>query len=467
MTTVTVLAGERTIGGTQIVVEEDGARLLFDCGIAFQPARNPFTYVQRRPDRTLADLMALGIAPYVPGLYGSQVSAVSPAYLPAATGPLAVALSHSHLDHSHLTRFVDPDVPVHASAPTASILQALGETAASLGRLERPITVPTQDRFTIGAMRVTMVPVDHDVGGARAMLIDTSAGTIAYSGDLRLHGAHPERTLDFVAAAREAEVRLLILEGTRLAPPPGPDEAPLPLYDRAEAQVAPDIVGALAAAVGRLGVVLLTPENGERVEAVAAAVHAAGRLLVLDVESAALATAALGHAPVSPHAVYVPTAYRDVLERGAGLTPALAAALAGAERLVAREDMTSDPGAFLLQLSFQHFADLLDLAPGCAGGLIFSANGPPLGRFDPAWQGLEWWAAFLDMRIVEVGSTGHAAPRDLALIAAHSGAPVVLSLHSHHPELMPVPPDRLLLPRRGERYDLARITSYAGRTGAE
>ena len=39
MTTITVLAGERTIGGTQIVVEDGGARLLFDCGLVVRPRR--------------------------------------------------------------------------------------------------------------------------------------------------------------------------------------------------------------------------------------------------------------------------------------------------------------------------------------------------------------------------------------------------------------------------------------------
>lgn len=465
MTTVTVLAGERTIGGTQVVVEDDDARLLFDCGIAFQPARNPFSHVRRRPDRTLADLVALDVAPYVPGLYGSQVPRVSTPYLPEATGPLMVALSHSHLDHSHLTRFIDPNVPVYASQPAASIIRALGETEASLGYVERPISVPMQGQFAIGPIRVTMVPVDHDVGGAVGMLIETTDGTIAYSGDLRLHGSHPERTLDFVAAAREAGACLLILEGTRLTPSLGSDEIPPPLYDRVEAQVAPDIVRVLKTVSGRLAIVLLTPENGERVEALAATCADAGRLLVLDVESAALATAALGHAPLSPHAVYVPTAYRDMRERVTELTPVLAAALTQAEQVVTTDILASDPGSFLLQLPFPHFADLLDLLSACAGGLICTANGPPLGRFDPAWHDLEWWATFLGMQIVEVGSTGHAAPRDLALIAAHSGAPVVMSLHSHYPELMPVPRDHLLLPRRGERYDLDRIASYAGLDG--
>src|SRR5271165_3576369 len=119
MTTITVLAGERTIGGTQIVVEERGARLLFDCGLAYDPAGDPFAQVQRRPGRVLADLLALGLAPAIPGLYAEEHLAGARPALPPSAGPLAVALSHSHLDHTHLAGFVDPAVPVYCAPATA------------------------------------------------------------------------------------------------------------------------------------------------------------------------------------------------------------------------------------------------------------------------------------------------------------------------------------------------------------
>lgn len=459
MTSITVLAGERTIGGTQIIVEDEGARLLFDCGIAYDPAGNPFAHITTRAGKELADLLTLRLAPTIPNLYAAEHVAGLPAghepSIPETPGPLAVALSHSHLDHTHVLGFVSPNVPVYASEPTARIAQVLSDTGSSLGTLSRPlIPVEPGDSFSVGPMRVRFLPVDHDVAGASAMLIETSDGVIAYSGDIRLHGSHPEHSLRFARQAREAGARLLILEGTRLSPPGDERESDPPL-ERREVDVAPCVAAALAGFPNRLGVLLITPENGERVEALARTATNAGRLLVLDLDSLAFALAALGRPLEAPYAGYVPSGLISTSERGASLPPTLDAALKGAPHVVSAAEIAADPGAFLLRLSFGYFADLLDLNP--FGGVIIQANGTPLGRFDPAWTSMEWWAARFGMTIAECGSSGHALPADLARLAEALGAPVVMAIHSRYPELMPVSPDRLLLPLRGHRYRLADL----------
>lgn len=459
MTSITLLAGERTIGGTQIIVEDQGARLLFDCGIAYDPAGNPFAHIAARAGRELTDLLALGLAPTIPNLYAPEHVTGLPVghepSIPATQGPLAVALSHSHLDHSHLLGFVSPDVPVYASEPTGRITQVLSDTGSSLGTLSRRlIPVGPEETFTVGPMRVRMLPVDHDVGGASGMLIETTGGVIAYSGDLRLHGPHPERSLDFMRAANAAGARLLILEGTRLFPPPETTSEAESSIERSEAGVATCVTAALEGAQGRLGVLLITPENGERVEELARVAVAAGRLLVLDLDSLAFAVAAFGRPLEVPHAVYLPSGAAGAIERGVPLPPTLNSALKLAPSIAARE-IAADPGAFLLRLSFGYFADLLDLNPH--GGVIIQANGTPLGRFDPAWASMEWWATRFGMTVAECGSSGHAIPADLARLAEESGAPVVMAIHSRYPELMPIPPERLLLPLRGHRYNLADL----------
>ena len=320
MTTITVLAGERTIGGTQIVVEDGGARLLFDCGLAYDPAGDPFAPVRRRPWRLLPDLLALGLAPHIPGLYDRRITGGAtdgiPLTLPPVDGPLAVALSHAHLDHTHLVGFVEPEVAVHCTVATARIVRVLGEVGYSLGPAGRSFTPHESDQpFAVGPMRVRFLPVDHDVAGACGMLIETSDGTIAYSGDLRLHGAAPARSLRFVQAARVAGARVLIIEGTQLAPPQL-DELLAPVRPpRAEREVVTDAMDALSRAPTKLGLILLTPEHGARVEALATAMAELGRLLVLDADGLAFATAALGRPLAAPHAVYVPGALARARQR--------------------------------------------------------------------------------------------------------------------------------------------------------
>ncbi len=464
MTTVSVLAGARTIGGTQIVVEDQGARLLFDCGLVYDPEGDPFAEVRRRPGRVLSDLLTLGLAPQVSGLYDPRWLAGLPPTMfserSVHDGPLAVALSHSHLDHTYLAGFIDPAVPVHCSSPTARIVETLGTLGNSVAPSGRSFTSHAAgDWFSVGSIRAQFLAVDHDVAGARGLLIETSDGVIAYSGDLRLHGSHPELSHSFAHAAKAAGARLLILEGTRLFPPaPAQSDHEVVPTDRLrEADVSFLAAEALAGAPGMLGIILLTPENGERVESLAQVAHGLGRLLVLDPEGVALTIAALGRPLAAPYAVYVPTTLAagldgDIDDRTTAL---LRAATAGAPAQLSAADIAADPGRFLVRLNWPDFADLLDMSP--AGGVVLHANGLPLGPFDPAWRQLEWWVRRLELRLVQVGSSGHAMPADLTAIAVETGAPVVMAIHSLHPELLDTGGARLLLPEAGKPYELAEL----------
>lgn len=459
MTSVTLLSPERASTGTQILVEDGNARLLFDCGLVFDPAGDPFAHVSRRPGRELSDLIRLGMAPMVPGLYAPHhLDGIGlPSVVPPSDGPTAVALSHSHLDHTHLVGFVDPAVPVYATPPTARILQVLsdaGDTAAPVTRSVMPVD-PGQT-FQLGPMHVRFVPVDHDVAGAAGLLIETSDGVIAYSGDIRLHGAFPERTLGFARAAADAGARLLILEGNRLSPPPDPT-LPLPPVDRVEVDVAPAVARALLEHAGGLGIILLTPENGERVEAIAGAAAEVGRRFVVDLAGLAFVLAALGRPPSTPYSLYVPPDLESILALEESLPHSFRSALEAALDRVTTAEIAAQPGRYLLLLPFPRFADLLDLGQNECGGVVIRANGPPLGPFDPAFGHMTMWAERLGLSVVDAGSTGHAAPRDLALVAGLTRAPTVMAVHSRFPELLPIPAERLLLPERGRRYELAQL----------
>lgn len=60
------------------------------------------------------------------------------------------------------------------------------------------------------------IHVDHSIPGAYGFIIYTSAGPVVYTGDIRLHGARPEMTQEFVSEAKAAKPVALICEGTRI-----------------------------------------------------------------------------------------------------------------------------------------------------------------------------------------------------------------------------------------------------------
>jgi len=81
-------------------------------------------------------------------------------------------------------------------------------------------------------MSVRFIAVDHDVPGASGFLITTPTASIAFTGDHRWHGLHPELTERFADEARGADV--LIQEAayrTLLAPQRGREHTTLTLSE--------------------------------------------------------------------------------------------------------------------------------------------------------------------------------------------------------------------------------------------
>jgi ribonuclease J len=147
----------------------------------------------------------------------------------------AVFLSHAHADHSWNIALLHPDIPIHCGFTTKLLLRAAQETSRGtyyedfytfrecfVDRRKKPErernfkTFRTGDKIKIKDITVEPIHVDHSLPGAYGFLVHTSAGTIAYSGDLRLHGPRKDMTEDFMEAARESKPIALMLEGTNI-----------------------------------------------------------------------------------------------------------------------------------------------------------------------------------------------------------------------------------------------------------
>ncbi|EQD72866.1 hypothetical protein B1A_05234, partial [mine drainage metagenome] len=67
---LTVLDGDRSIGGTKILFEQGPTRVLLDFGTNYQTMSRFFEeYLQPRPARGLVDQIELGLLPRRAGLY--------------------------------------------------------------------------------------------------------------------------------------------------------------------------------------------------------------------------------------------------------------------------------------------------------------------------------------------------------------------------------------------------------------
>lgn len=77
-------------------------------------------------------------------------------------------------------------------------------------------TFRTGQKFTIGSLEIEPIHVDHSVPGAYGFIIHTSEGPVVYTGDMRMHGTHSEKTMDFIRKAEEEKPIAMITEGTRI-----------------------------------------------------------------------------------------------------------------------------------------------------------------------------------------------------------------------------------------------------------
>lgn len=85
-------------------------------------------------------------------------------------------------------------------------------------------------------MEIEPIHVDHSVPGAYGFIIWTSNGPVIYTGDMRLHGAHSEMTMDFVNRAKEVKPIAMITEGTRIDIPKS-DESEPKVYGESKQEV--------------------------------------------------------------------------------------------------------------------------------------------------------------------------------------------------------------------------------------
>ncbi|TMC06465.1 MAG: hypothetical protein E6J41_18750 [Chloroflexi bacterium] len=395
--------------GLKFVIDRGGVRAMFEMGIEHAPGAMPFSLgLQPRPGRELPDLQAVGMAPRGTGVLGAWDRRTS------------LFVSHMHLDHVALVPSVHPDVPLYYPQR----MEPLREACARAGYLEwrdPPGTpVPDRGRVRVGDIEVEFVAVDHDLPGATGFLVRTPDLSLAYSGDHRWHGFHPEVTERFAEVARG--VRVLLQEAVSLSWEPPPAEAAVEEDgrlgpDAAEEDVAGAFGDVLDGARG-LVVVNLYPMNRLRVHAFGAACAARGRVLVLERQAAAMAD--------------WPLVLEDV---GAVL---------------------HDPRRYCVQLEFASLPTLIDLRPP-AGSIYVHSNGAPLGPYDPAYRVMEAWVRALGLEFVTLSSGGHSRPADVRRMVELVAPAVVLPVHTRRPEALLVPGVPTLLPEVGRRYTPADL----------
>lgn len=250
MATITVHDGATSIGGTKLEIRDGASRILIDCGANFTGERLYFeTYPTRGGyQERLASMRGLRFLPALDERDLSTELYSTPAEYSACPAPgiSAIFLSHAHADHYGCIPYLNPKIPLYASAQTIALYRQatikipkdksvndyanneafrpipepnLGEHGVCVNGMEI-IPLTSEQQVPARGIKIRPVRVDHSLPGACAFFITTSNGTkILYSGDLRTHGTLESApvTKAFLAEAVRFAPHVLIPEGTRIA----------------------------------------------------------------------------------------------------------------------------------------------------------------------------------------------------------------------------------------------------------
>ncbi len=431
MQSITIFDGHQSIGGTKILLQSKGARLILDFGTNYKRTGELYEqYLQPRPSRGLTDWLAVGLLPRIRGMYRRDLfpSDDFPDLDRQWPGekPTAVLLTHGHLDHAGGLAFLDPSIPIVSTPMTLALLRAWQEGGSSLmqnevtytaerkndssGRLivsdraspkvgrtfslleEAPgpfldilRTSPYGDKTAYNSTPPTRAPsrwddlelqwsgVDHSVYGAAGFLLEADGVLVGYTGDLRFAGERRSETEAYTRLLeKQGSDLVLVVEGTRLTRP-GETKAQ-PLITEAEVEV--NCRKEVEQYRGKLVVADFGPRNVERLRTFRRIALATGRQLVVTPKDAYLLhvlhsvdpSVELDLGPSGMRILEAPsTEDRRVWQRE--VTRMFGNAY------LSPTEVATQKGRWILCFSFYDCNDLVDLKGATAGGLsLYSSS---------------------------------------------------------------------------------------------
>ncbi len=482
---ITVYDGATTIGGNKIYVEENNRGVFLDFGMNFAKYTKYFTeFLNERSVRGIHDLLHLQLIPKL-NIYRSDLipSDLSLSSYPRL-GVKAVLLSHAHLDHCGNIALLNENMPVVASPMSIAILKAIRDVSyggvgseVAYFSWRRPVEggrilssckykgrnfICTEemsedlldfithkpghegryaDKFEPGELyslhdsnlpfEIEAFEVDHSIYGATGYILDS----VAYTGDIRMHGKNAQKSRKFVKEARNMQI--LIVEGTCATKEEDINESESLVFENC-LKVVEESEGVVIAD--------FSPRNFERLETFREIAEKTSRELVVSAKDA--------------YMLYAIELVDGVCRMdGVGIYNELKDRRSKWETLVVRErwgeqyidpnEIRKNPRNYILCFSFYDMKNLLDIKPE-GGAYIYSASEAFSEEQEFDFLRLYNWLRTFNLRVygfkMEEGgravpkfekgyhASGHISREDLRWMIERIDPEVIIPVHTENPK---------------------------------
>ena len=417
MARVSILGGVGEIGGNKILVEDKDVRVMLDFGMSIAQRARFFSdpYVSPRRAETL---LTLGIIPEVEGVYGWEEGEKKLD---------AIFLSHAHLDHYGYLSMVRKDIPVLCGETTERLMSAITETRrASFETDYRGIeykTFRSGASLKVGGVTLRPVHVDHSIPGAYGLIVETSSGSMVYTGDLRAHGRASHLTKDFAGAAAKSDARILLTEATNMV---GGSVS-------SEEEVARKLETVIGEARG-LVMASFSGMDTDRLTSFHRAAEAADRKLAISVRQAYL----LSKLEPGNNIDGLPKLSKGgmvIYRRNKKRYEKWEEEVSKKADVITSEDLTAAPDMFVVATSLSDMEGMAGIKPSPGSVYILSSSEPYNEEMELDMQRLIEWLDFYGLPLYHIHVSGHIMPQQLRNMVGAIKAKRVAPIHTEHPEL--------------------------------
>lgn len=339
----------------------------------------------------------------------------------------AVFLSHPHMDHVGYLPFIDENISVYCGECTKTIMDAMQESGRiNLGE-HKFHTFRTGKKVRLDALEIEPIHVDHSVPGAYGFVVRTSAGSVVYSGDYRLHGPMSKMTHEFVDKSAECDPALMISEGTRIC-----SEESQMIHSEARVKAESN---AIVANTSKLVVVTFYSRDIDRFKTFYEIAKNNDRKFVIPLKLAHLLSK-LKSDPV----LKIPDIMKDeniLFYKKRKKTGEFAESDYYAwerpflEKAVNYEYVHENESKLLFNLDLVSFTELIDVRPSVGGHFIHSMS-EPFSEEDIGVDVMNNWLRHFGLQFHQIHASGHCPSRDLVQIVNRIKPKRLIPVHTEH-----------------------------------